>query len=174
MSIVSNLAKPNHVRESVNSYSPPQVAAALRTIITYTITDVFDLTPEETLWASYHINEMLKPFENMVPKSVPIAVTQELASREYSSRLSQKNNGSFNDVANNNIENASLEDWVSIFMDMITQSYYPLRPMIEATIRGRISGLLLELGIGAQHNPRGTLYLPNAVRYMLNAKKRSE
>lgn len=173
MSIVSNLSKPNYAREPFSNYSPPQVAAALRTIITYTITDVFDLTPEETLWSSYHINEMLKPFEEMVPKSVPIAVTQELSSKEYSVRLSQRNEGSFNDISNN-VENASLEDWVSIFMDMITQSYYPLRPMIEATIRGRISGLLSELGIGAHNNPRGALYLPNAVRYMLNAKKRAE
>lgn len=171
MSIVNNLTRPSETRASFYNFNSKEIASALRTVVAFTITDVFDLTPEESLWTSYHINEIIKPFENMYPRTIPIAVSQELATREYSSRLQRRENGKYNaeqDAANA----AELEDWVNVFMDMIAGSYHPLRPMLEATVRGQITGMLYELGIGKAENARAAIYLPNAVRFALNAKKR--
>jgi hypothetical protein len=141
----------------------------MRTVITYTITDVFDLTPEETLWLSYHVKTILEPFEKIKPKAVPIPVTQELLTRQYSQNLSIREEGGYvnKDV---DVEDTHLNDWVDIIMEMITPCYQPIRPLLEASVRGQISGVLTELGVGIEKNPRGALYLPNAVRYNL-AKK---
>ena len=171
MSIVNNLSRPSESRASFYNFTSKEIASALRTVVAFTITDVFDLTPEESLWTSYHINEIIKPFENMYPRTIPISVSQELSTREYSNRLQRRENGKYNSEHNASTH-AELEDWVDVFMDMIAGSYHPLRPMLEATVRGQITGMLYELGIGKVENARTAIYLPNAVRYALNAKKR--
>lgn len=170
MSIIDTLAKPRSVEGHVSpNFSPQQTCGAMRTVITYTITDVFDLTPEEALWLSYHIKTILEPFEEMKPKAVPVPVTQELLTRQYSQNLSIREEGAYVDK-DADTEDAQLSDWVEVIMEMVTSCYQPIRPLLEASVRGQISGVLTELGVGIEKNPRGALYLPNAVRYNL-AKK---
>jgi hypothetical protein len=48
---------------------------------------------------------------------------------------------------------------------------YSLRPLLEDSMRGQLSGLLRELGVGDPSNPRGALFLPNDLRMQIAAKK---
>ena len=170
MSLAENLSKPRLAETDYSSFSPQQIVAALRTTVAFTITDVFDLDPEEALWTSYHVGNILSVFEDVTPKSIPASVIKELTTCQYSDELAKRETGNY--LKNNDeVQYASLEDWVNIFMEMITSSYYPLRPLLEASIRGQLCGILKELGVGMDKNPRGALYLPNAVRYALSAKK---
>lgn len=170
MSLADSLSKPRLVQTDYSSFSSQQIVSALRTIVAFTITDVFDLDPEESLWTSYHIGNILSVFDNVTPKCIPASVMTELTTCQYSDELAKRETGTY--LKNNDeVQYAALEDWVNIFMDMITSSYYPLRPLVEASIRGQLSGVLKELGVDMDRNPRGALYLPNAVRYALSAKK---
>lgn len=174
MSIIDTLAKPDSTDGKVSlNVSPQQTCGAMRTVITYTITDVFDLTQEEALWLSYHIKNILVPFENVKPKAVPIPVTQELLTRQYSNHLLAREKGTYASK-DADIEDTCLNDWVDIIMEMVTSCYQPMRPLTEASVRGQISGVLTELGVGIEKNPRGALYLPNAVRFNLAKKDDSD
>lgn len=167
MSIMNTLAKPPESQGiTSHQFSPNQVCAAMRTVVTFTLTDVFDLTPEETLWLTYHMGIILEPLENIRPKAIPIPVTQELMTRQYSANLSSREEGQYVDKVAD-IENTSLSDWVEIIMEMLSASYPNMRPLTEASVRGQISGVLTELGVGIEKSPRGALYLPNAVRFHL-------
>lgn len=173
MSIINTLAKPPQAKGIVShQFTPNQVCAAMRTVITFTITDVFDLTPEETLWLSYHMGTILEPFEASKPKAIPVPVMHELMTRQYSSSLSTREQGQYAHKESE-IEDTRLSDWVEIIMEMVTSSYQPIRPLVEASVRGQISGVLTELGVGIEKSPRGALYLPNAVRFNL-ARRDSE
>lgn len=174
MSIIDTLAKPDSTKGKVSpNVSPQQTCSAMRTVITYTITDVFDLTQEEALWLSYHIKNILEPFEKMKPKAVPIPVTQELLTRQYSNHLLARESGTYASK-DANIEDTHLSDWVEIIMEMVSSCYQPMRPLLEASVRGQISGVLTELGVGIEKNPRGALYLPNAVRFNLAKRDDSD
>lgn len=170
MSIIDTLSRP---RESVNrvstDFTSQQICNAMRTVITFTITDVFDLDPDESLWVSYQLHDILDIFEDMSPKALPASVVLELVSKKYSSNLTKRKEGQYVEHVVTDKE-ADLSDWVNIFMEMVTSSYYPIRPLQEAVVRGSIRDLLSTLGVGIEKSPRGALYLPNAVLFNLARK----
>lgn len=173
MSIINTVAKAHEGKINVaQGFTDKQKCGAMRTVITFTITDVFDLTPDESFWLSYQINRILAPFENITPSALPTAVSHELTTRHYSTYLSDRTDGGYAPRAED-IEETNLSDWTEVFMEMICSSYAMMNPMLEASIRGELTGLLMELGVGIEKSPRGALYLPNAVRYNL-AKKGAE
>ncbi|MBC9706693.1 MAG: hypothetical protein H9W81_17420 [Enterococcus sp.] len=141
----------------------------MRTVITFTITDVFDLTPDESFWLSYQINSLLEPFESITPIVIPTAVSHELTTRQYSTYLSDRTNGGYA-PRSEDVEETNLTDWTEVFMEMLCSAYPCMAPMQEAAIRGKMTGLLMELGVGIEKSPRGALYLPNAVRHALARK----
>lgn len=158
---------------------PPSVAAdptltqdALRTVILYTLTDVFGLATEETMWAGYHLEEALEPLNALKPTQVPLPVRQEMLEATYSQQLSRiEARGSRTVTASIDPVHAtvaaSINDWVGVLMQMVS-SCYTLRPMVESTLTGRLAGLLRELGVGSGEGGRPARYLPNDIRYRLN------
>lgn len=170
MSIINTVAKPHEGKTNgTQGFTDKQKCGAMRTVITFTITDVFDLTPDESFWLSYQVNRLLTPFENLTPAVLPTAVSHELTTRQYSTYLSDRTNGGYA-PRSEDIEETNLTDWTEVFMEMIAAAYAPINPMLEASIRGELTGLLMELGVGIEKSPRGALYLPNAVRHNLARK----
>lgn len=156
-----------------------KAATALSSVINYIITDAFDLTAEESLWVGYYLGEILTPLKNINPSLILAAVDKEINSGEYSTRMlkrlsiassmpQQINLTSQN--FNKGVKYAPVADWVEGISEIILSSYPNLRPMIRSSIVGSIHGLFLELGV--DDNPRqsrASLYLPNSVRYILEA-----
>lgn len=170
MSIINTVAKASEGKSnSTQGFTDKQKCGAMRTVITFTITDVFDLTPDESFWLSYQVNRLLQPFENWTPTVLPTAVSHELTTRQYSTYLSDRISGGYGS-RNEDTKETNLTDWTEVFMEMICSAYTSISPMQEAGIRGELTGLLMELGVGIEKSPRGALYLPNAVQYNLARK----
>jgi len=149
---------------------PESALSALHTVLLFTVTDVFGLVPEETLWTEYHLDEILAPLLASEPHAVPIAVRQELLQGEYGARLAALTARSDRDAGmahDGTARSASAEDWAAVFMQMITACYH-LRPMVESGMRGKLVGLLRELGVDHAEAPRASRYLPNDVRHRLD------
>lgn len=145
------------------------VVRAMRTVIVYTVTDVFDLAEEESMWVSYHVENILRQVEGMTPRSIASPVRHELQTGEYSKRLSASLEAEhFPTRASGRTTQADVTDWATVLSDVITQSYM-VRPMLALSIVGQISGILVELGVGDPVNPRASRYLPNSVRHAINA-----
>lgn len=154
----------------LEKYSPEQVLRALRTVLTHTITDAFDLTSEESMWVSFHVDQILSPIGAARPKAVPLPVRKELESRLYSHRLAEREGRVIIPrAADPGVKQGALEDWAAVFSETVRQCY-DLRPLVQASIDGQFTGLLLELGVGHPTNPRAGRYLPTAVRYLLSHK----
>lgn len=154
---------------TANPADPAVTARAFRTVLTYTIADVFGLLVEETLWTGYHLDDILRPLAKYTPHRLPIAVRRELLERVYSDALSAAEKRDSDAVAlpaDPATMSADIVVWAAVLSETVTQSYR-LRPMDESTILGRITGLLRELGVGDPANPRGARYLPNNVRQRL-------
>lgn len=153
--------------------SNESVLNALRTVITYTLVDAFDLNPDEATILNYKVAEALLPFKDATAHSIPQAVFHEIKTQEYSRNLSERTTGTYyqrekNDLPKNvALLTAEFNDWVEIILEMVTLSYHPININSEITLRANISLVLSELGIGAKKNPRESYYLPNAVRYNL-------
>ena len=157
---------------AVNPDSPAVIASALRTVVLFTLADSFALVPEETLWASYHLERIFAPLHRAERLLVPLAVRQEmLPPHAYSRALAGLESGSATaPVApfDSQSRHASEADWAAVIMHMVTESF-ALRPLDEATMRGQIAGVLRELGVGHPTDPRAARYLPNDVRHRLNS-----
>jgi hypothetical protein len=141
-------------------------ADAFRVVLTYTITDAFALTVEESLWVSYHLTGVLQPLRRMVPSRLPLAVRHELLEQTYSERMNTFETRDHDSVAlpaDPEVTAADLDDWAIVIAETVT-SCYPLRPITESGMYGQITGLLRELGVGHPTNPRAARYLPNAVK----------
>lgn len=159
--------------------SSAEAANALSSVINFIITDAFNLTPEESLWVAYYLGEILSPLKNIEPALLLAAVDNELKTGEYSKRMMKKisdtNNIPYQAVTvsqnfNSGVKYAPVSDWVEGISEIILSSYPNLRPMIRSSIVGSIHGLFLELGV--HDNPRqsrASLYLPNSVRFILEA-----
>lgn len=140
---------------------------ALRTVLLYSIATPFALLPEESLWAGYHLDEMLAPLMGREPDLVPLAVRQEMFDGTYSLALAamERQNSPIAKF-DPTVAHADVNDWAAVLMSTITQCY-SLRPMEESAMHGRLIGLLRELGVGDPENPRGARFLPNDVRHRL-------
>ncbi|MGV8847840.1 MAG: hypothetical protein ACOH1Y_16575 [Propionicimonas sp.] len=145
---------------------------ALRTVMLYTITDVFALVVEESMWAGYHLDRILAPLMEQKPRMVPLPVRQEMLNGAYSRELNDLETRVAGMVAigqDPSTTSADLNDWAGVLVDAIGQMYQ-LRPMEESALQGQIIGLLRELGVGDPTSPRGSRYLPTVVRHRLMAR----
>jgi hypothetical protein len=143
---------------------------AMRTVVLFTITDAFGLVPEETMWAGYHLDDILAPLLDKTPGNVPLTVRQEMLDSNYSAALDMieaRDDRSTGTVWDREATHATVNDWASVTMQMISECYQ-MRPLEESAMHGKIVGLLRELGVDDPANPRPARYLPNDVRYRLN------
>ena len=157
----------------VNPGSGDVRLAALRTVMLYTITDVFALVVEESIWAGYHLDRILAPLMDQKPRMVPLPVRQEMLNGAYSRELNDLETRASAIVAIGQdplTASADLNDWAGVLVDAVGQTYR-LRPMEESALQGQIIGLLRELGVGNPENPRGSRYLPTVVRHRLMARE---
>lgn len=164
---IEHIAKAHNRKESTQ-YNNDSVVRALRTVTSYLIADVFELTPEEIMWSAYHMDLAFKPLSNEKYSAIPAPVHRELQAGTYGKLLEERETLQAKPiVASDEVKKASIDDWTDVFMETVLTSYPELRPLNEAKIRGYISGLLKELGVSDPKNPRGSKYLPNTVMNFL-------
>lgn len=157
---------------SATSLKPKETARAIAVVINYIVSDAFNLNEEENLWLSYNLNKVLKPLEFLEPHVIMGAVRRELETGEYSNRMFQYTPRPISQYPNmTQVRMATLEDWTTVISSAVLASYPDVRPMVQASIVGSIYGLFSELGLTNEiSTTRQSFYLPNAVRYALNAK----
>lgn len=154
--------------EPKHHYSNDNVIRALRTVTAFLIADVFDLTPEESLWAGYHIDLAFKALSDEEYYAIPAPVMLELKKGTYGQLLAGREEVEAHPIqASAEVKNATIDDWVDVFMETVITSYPNLRPLNEAKIRGYMSGVLEELGVSNIQHARGSKYLPNTVMNFL-------
>lgn len=157
----------------LRDYDAKQVAKAISAVMNFIISDAFNLSDEEHIWVGYHLNKILKPLEFIKPTIILGAVKRELTYGEYSERLFQyAQDESVKIAIPAAVRKASLEDWTTVISAAILSSYPDARPMIQASVVGSVYGMLQELGVSNDQSlSRESVYLPNAVRFVLNAKR---
>lgn len=160
---------PNRVIVSPLEFTNDQILRAARTVIVYSISDIWDLEEYETMWVSYHTEKALSQFAGLHSHSMSASVKYELLSGEYSRRLNTEPRPGFTGAhrANKKVRQASVQEWAQMLSDVVTQCY-DVRPMIIAALHGQLSGILVELGVGNVSDPRASLYLPSAIRWIMN------
>ena len=151
--------------------SAAKTVNAVSSVINFIITDAFNLDPEESLWVSYNLSEILIPLKTIVPTALLAAVQREVNTREYSSRMFERTvRPTYTQTAEftPGVRYAPLSDWVEGISEIVLGSYPNLRPMIRSSIVGSIHGLFIELGVGDDpRTSRASIYLPNSVRFLL-------
>jgi len=141
------------------------VLRAIRTVMTFTIADVFDLTEDEVLWVSYHLDQALVPFAGCKMHSIASPVRQEVLTGDFSDKLNRRNRGLIApQCSSGSVAEAHVLDWASVVSNVVTLTY-TARPIIMAGFVGAVAGILTELGVGNADNPRASRYLPNAIRF---------
>lgn len=143
---------------------------ALRTVVLCTLADAFALVPEEILYSGRHLDEVLAPLISRAPASVPLSVRHEMFEGNFAATLERLETSDASNAAavdSPQQHRARAEDWAAVTVQMIGECY-ELGPIEEATMHGRIVGLLRDLGVDHPRNPRAARYLPNNVRYRLN------
>lgn len=155
---------------SVPLVSPTEVSRALRTAILYIIVDAFDLTEQEEEIVLAQLVEILRPVERQMPRAIPLPVKRELEEGLYTRMLAARRSNGYVPkprAVDGSTLQASVQDWSQVMADMVTQTY-ELRPLVDASIIGAFTGILLELGVGIKGLQRASKYLPTAVRHKLN------
>ena len=140
--------------------------AAFRAVLLHLIVEAFDLREEETLWVGYHLDQTLAPLMQQKPHTVPFPVRQEMLNGSYTRLLELRGKAHIargQCVHDARVLHASCEDWAETLISPILESYN-IRPITEATMRGQMLGLLRELGVGDEQNPRGATHLPTELR----------
>lgn len=152
---------------------PKTVARAITSVVNFIISDAFNLSDEEHIWLGYQLGKIIKPLEFIKPTIVLGAVKRELSTGDYSERLfNYKQTEKVHYSVSPIVRNASLEDWTTVISSAILSSYPDARHMVQASVIGSIYGMLAELGLSNDpEKSRQSMYLPNAVRYALNAKR---
>lgn len=152
-------------------YNNASIMRSLRTVTTFLIADVFDLTPEEAMWTGYHIEKAFTSLKDENCNAIPAPVMRELQTGAYGTMLADRENVIAKPIREDkDVKTATLEDWTNVFMETVITSYPDLRMLNEAKIRGYMTGLLEELGVGHKKQPRGSKYLPNTVMNLLGRK----
>lgn len=150
-----------------SAVTPTHYATATKSVMTYTIADVFALTEEEIMWASYQISEALKSIQNSPVKLLPSAVKMELETNEYSKRLFSMGKNAHPSLVRKNVATIDALDWAILIADIALKAY-DVRAIESSAFVGRISGILTELGVGNPLEPRASKYLTNAALYVHN------
>lgn len=168
MSILDDLQTflPRPVKSAPSHTCKETIAKAYRSVVNATLVDVFSLLDEESLWVNYHLEKVSELTKDAEIISLPIAVNNEIKTSKYSKMLFLGNKEP-SYASNSNIPQASIEDWTTIFTEMISEGYQ-LNSISEAGISAIIYTMLAELGVGTGDNPRGARYLPNTIRWRLN------
>lgn len=148
------------------SYTPDEIRKAYKSVITGLLKDIFALAPEECLWADYYLGQAMDLTKDSLIKDAPIAVEDELTTHKYSNNIFLQNPIQAKQ-ANENIIQASLEDWTEIFSEMIAEGF-DTDTITHSGIYAIVKSLMSSLGVGNETNPRGANYLPNAIRWKLN------
>jgi len=150
-------------------------ASGFRTVFLYLLADAFDLMDTEVLWAGYHLDTIFAPLMECMPHAVPLAVKREVNDGTYSRLMELREQAR---VMRGNVTHdplvlqGSADEWAEMMMEQVT-SCYSLRPITESAMRGHLIGLLTELGVGSQTNPRGATFLPTDLRMKLLAQNTS-
>lgn len=148
---------------------PKTISNALSAVINFILTDAFNLTEEENMWVSYHLNSILEPVSVLRPRVLLAAVKREVDEQEYSDKLFNRNwreAGFLNVEAE--VRYAPLDDWVEALSEIVLVSYPDLRPLLKSSIIGSIHGVMTELGVSEDINEsRGSVYLPTAIRHLV-------
>lgn len=153
--------------------SSEKAAKALSSVLTYIISDAFDLSGEEALWVGYYIGDLMAPMNKIRPAAQLLAVQEELKYGEYSNKLfrhtsSDTESSTNNSSTVNGVQYAPMSTWVEGMSDIIFTSYPNLTPMYKSRIIGSLHGIFTELGLDNNlKKTRPSLYLPNAIRYLL-------
>lgn len=165
MSILSDISRPSGVRSFniKDRFTANETCSAFKGALTYMISDSFNLTDEETIWAGYQIKQVLSVFEETYPQALPNAVSHELLTKQYSKSVMRRKDGIYLSAKDGG-EPADLKSWVNVIMDMVDSAYRP-DPFEDARIRAQFTSILEDLGVGKSQNPRAALYLPNAIRW---------
>lgn len=127
------------------NYSNKEIVSAMSSVMNFLISDIFSLSPEETLWVGYHLNQIFKPLEDLEPSIILAAVDRELKTSEYSDRLAHKNNTpmfaeSVYLTPDKTVKAASLSEWVQGLSEIALAAYPDARPMIVSMIVGSLHG----------------------------------
>lgn len=141
-------------------------ATAMRTVMLYRLVEAFDLRPEESMWAGYHLDKVCEPLMTLRPSNVPMAVRQEMLDGSYSKLLELRERVSMarsQTTYDHSITHASAEEWAEALIEPVFHSY-DLRPILESQILGQIVGMLRELGVDDKNDPRGATFLPKELR----------
>ena len=76
-------------------------------------------------------------------------------------------------VAAPEVKYAGPEEWAAVVMQM-AETCYMLRPMVESQMRGKLIGILREMGVGRPKAPRASKYLPADVLDLLLRRSQNE
>jgi hypothetical protein len=154
--------------KDINRAYDHRTVNAISVVINYTISDAFDLTMEESILVGWMLQSTLDPLRNEHAEYLQAAVKQELDTFVYSNALFErdKERGSIHKQMKD-VKYASLDEWTKAITEIIFASYTDLRPMTTASIIGSISGIFMELGLTNDKSSRASLYLPNALRYIV-------
>lgn len=159
---------PVHPKDRGLAVSPTSAAAhtsAMRTVLLYLIASTFDLREEETLWAGYRLDSALSPLLGKTPHTVPFAVRQEMLDGSYTRllELRAKITTCPQPATAVSCAQPSLSEWVETFCDIIESSYEMTSKDVTA-VRGQLTNMLSELGVGSTSTSRAATHLPTVMR----------
>jgi hypothetical protein len=141
-------------------------AAGFRAVIVHLIADTFDLTEDEIMWTGYVMDQALSPLLSRTAHTVPFAVRQEMLDGSYSRLLELRIKARLTRGQcqyDPTVTHPTLNEWVDALAGPVEASY-DLLPTEVATLRDRISQLLVDLGVEASGNPRGATHVPADLR----------
>lgn len=171
------LPKIEEVKEAPITYTeqknPRETGRAIASVINFLLTDSFNLSEREHEWLGYQLGKIIKPLETLPAEVMLASVNKEIETGEYSERLfNYKQSAEIPETLYGKTKTALLEDWVTVISSAILSSYPTAKPMVQAATVGQIYAVLSELGLtNSIETSRRSVYLPNAVRYLLNQKK---
>lgn len=155
--------------KSLTPITPSSSAAAFRKVLAYNIIDIFDLTIEESIWATNKLMEVESILANYDANALPIAVTHEIRNKKYSQLLSQRamsNNVRGSSVSYKGNVSPNKDAWIMFFLSPISESYrMPENETLR--IRSVLDTVLTGLGVGAPKNPRGATKIPTELKLLI-------
>ena len=131
-------------------FKAEKTVSALANVLNYIITDAFDLSPEESIWVSRLLGPSLEPLKKIIPTAILGAVTVEMTTGAYSTRMFQRstvptfgsNVTTSKDKYEPNVLQATSTDWVEGICQIIFDSYPSLRPALRSRIIGQSTAYL--------------------------------
>ena len=144
---------------------------ATRTVVLYTITDVYGLCFEEYSFAGKKLYDILEPLFKIKPHGLPVAVRHEMLVGYYTKELERfmkDDPTSFSQTMwDKNAVHATAQDVATVIMQMVNQCY-SIENLVADSMFAQIVKLLEDLGVDHPVNPRPAKYLPSDVRHRLN------